>query len=377
MIINKVKNTEELKNKNISDRNYGIDLLRLFSMLMVVCLHVQGHGGILYAATGNNYKIAWFIEICAYCAVNCYAIISGYVNYNEKEKPFRYSKYLKFWVQVVFYSFGITLVAFLLKRYDISAKDLILSLFPVTSSSYWYVSAYTGLFFLIPWLNKMIRACTKKEAQIINTVIITVYSLYSTLASPLSDTFKLGGGYSVIWLIIMYILGACIKKCDLTSHFKSRYAFLILALSVLLTYTLKMLFLKTKFEDVLINYTSITIVLIAFSLVVLFSKIKTNNFSNKVISFFSPAAFGVYLIHEQYLVRAKLVGSFVAYAELPAWELPLKILLSAFAIFAVCLIIEKIRLLAFKYLGIDALISFLSKKIDSLFDILSNKLLSN
>ena len=57
-------------------RNYGIDLLRLVAMFMVVVLHVLGHGGILNAATGINYSISMLLRICAYCAVDCYAIIS-------------------------------------------------------------------------------------------------------------------------------------------------------------------------------------------------------------------------------------------------------------------------------------------------------------
>ena len=47
------------------ERNYGIDLLRIFAMFMVVVLHCLGQGGILNNATLNSvqYKFAWFMEI--------------------------------------------------------------------------------------------------------------------------------------------------------------------------------------------------------------------------------------------------------------------------------------------------------------------------
>ena len=69
--------------EKIIKRNYGIDALRLISMFMVVVLHVLGQGGVLKAAKNGQYIISWLLEIIAYCAVNCYAIISGYVGYSD------------------------------------------------------------------------------------------------------------------------------------------------------------------------------------------------------------------------------------------------------------------------------------------------------
>ena len=64
------------------ERNMGVELFRIVSMILVVMLHVLGHGGV-YARTellSDNYKVAWFMEAFAYCSVNCYALISGYAN---------------------------------------------------------------------------------------------------------------------------------------------------------------------------------------------------------------------------------------------------------------------------------------------------------
>lgn len=77
-------------------RNYGIDMLRLVAMFFVVICHVLGHGGVMKNATGYNYSVSSLLQIVAYCAVNCYAIISGYVGYKEEDN-YHYTKYLKFW----------------------------------------------------------------------------------------------------------------------------------------------------------------------------------------------------------------------------------------------------------------------------------------
>ena len=38
---------QEFRLSSMEERNYGIDLLRIVSMMMVVLLHVLGQGGIL------------------------------------------------------------------------------------------------------------------------------------------------------------------------------------------------------------------------------------------------------------------------------------------------------------------------------------------
>ena len=70
-------------------RNYGIDLLRMLSMFMIVNLHVLGQGGAMVRIVGDEagYYAAWFLETCAYCAVDCYGLISGYVGVNGSSGP--------------------------------------------------------------------------------------------------------------------------------------------------------------------------------------------------------------------------------------------------------------------------------------------------
>ena len=65
-----------IKDVFMNKRNYGIDLLRIVSILGVVFLHVLGHGGILAAVKNETqFATAWFLEILAYPAVNCFVLI--------------------------------------------------------------------------------------------------------------------------------------------------------------------------------------------------------------------------------------------------------------------------------------------------------------
>jgi surface polysaccharide O-acyltransferase-like enzyme len=130
-------------NNLMNQRNYGIDLLRIVSMFMVVILHVLGQGGVLTNIQHLTLKgeIFWGIEIACYCAVNCYALISGYVGINAKHK---YVNIISLSLQVLFYSVCITgaeIAIALFNRTEISFLTIVSHLLP-SITDYWYFSAY-------------------------------------------------------------------------------------------------------------------------------------------------------------------------------------------------------------------------------------------
>ena len=105
-------------------RNYGIDFLRILSMLFVLLLHILKQGGILSALDklSLGYNLAWFIEVCAYCAVNCYALISGFIGYGSKHK---YSNIINLYIQTAFYALLATGVFYVISPDEIGEKAFI------------------------------------------------------------------------------------------------------------------------------------------------------------------------------------------------------------------------------------------------------------
>lgn len=89
-----------------TERNIGIDLLKIVSMLMIVTLHMLGHGGVLddMPPMSRCYQVAWLIEIACYGAVNCYALASGFLTARCNIR-----KLMELWLQVMFYSLLITI----------------------------------------------------------------------------------------------------------------------------------------------------------------------------------------------------------------------------------------------------------------------------
>lgn len=350
-------------------RNYGIDLLRLVSMFFVVMLHVLAQGGVLENASGIQYAISWYMEITAYCAVNCYALISGYVCYREEETPYNYAGYLGFWIPVFIYSFGITVAFDIFCPQMVGSDVLLKSALPVSSARYWYVNAYTGLFFIIPWLNKLLRTITEQQLNRLVLMLFIVFSVFPTFSNIWTDIFRMYGGYSLAWLVILYVVGAWVKKNKIDQKKRMFWWLIIIFICIGVTWAEKMP--RGNRPSKLVSYMSFTMVIISLGMLVIFSRLKLSRWMISVVKIFSPAAFGVYLIHTQTLVwKYGLKDAFLWIAQSKAWLLPLEVLGCTLGIFVVCLITEVLRKIIFRKLGLDWLI----KKIEERCNVAVGKL---
>lgn len=352
-------------------RNYGIDMLRLIAMFFVVVLHCYGQGGILSTVVvdSQQYKIAWFIEIVAYCAVDIFALISGYVSYTEKEKRVNYSKYLNLWFQVVFYGLLINILFDIFNSSFVSIKNYIEVLFPVSFKLYWYFTAYTGLFIIMPLLNSAIRNCSEQLLKKLFIIIIVVFSIYDVLF----DVFVLQGGYSFLWIAILYILGAIIKKCNIGYKLKNWHIIFGITILLLITYIYKIygisFFEITK--GTFVSYISPTILGISILYIIGFSKIRFNKTIKNVIRFAAPSAFAVYILNNNMLVWQYIMyGLFINIAnssliKLVIYPLGFSVLFTIVSIF-----IDKIRVVIFKLLHVNefsiCIVKFISKVLDKI-----------
>lgn len=141
-----------------TSRNYGIDLLRIVSILGVVFLHVLGHGGIIATAqTPARLSMTWFFEILAFPAVNCFVLISGYVGFkNDKYWP-KLKNIISLLFTVIFYAVSICLIFKALHPSMIGKSDLFTAIMPMTQRRYWFFTTYFGLFLLSPALNAFVN----------------------------------------------------------------------------------------------------------------------------------------------------------------------------------------------------------------------------
>lgn len=297
-------------------RNYGIDLLRMAAMFFVAALHIIGIGGVITGSEllSGQFLTAQFLRIAMLCAVNCYALISGFVGWDKRPKL---SGLAMLWLKAVVYSLVITACFS-----PAEERTWLNALLPVTTGQYWYLTAYFGLFVLMPLLNSAVRNMPKRELSVTLFGILLLFCILPI--SPLTDAFYLHDGYSALWLAVVYLLGGYLGKYGILSRLSAKKWGLVYLGAVVFAWAPRMLVLKIRpflwynvYGNILIEYTSPTILLAAVSLLAIFSRLRLPGWAEKAVSVLSPHAFGVYLFHAHPLMFRLLEGRFACLGTSP------------------------------------------------------------
>lgn len=341
-----------------SARNYGIDLLRVLSIFLVVILHILGHGGVLATtASYGHFSAAWFLEILAYPAVNCFVLISGFVGYRGERTTPKLQNLLSIFFTVLFYSVGMCLLVRLLHPAAVTLQDIKEAFLPLIKGQYWFYSSYLGVFLLSPILNLFVYSASAKQLYIAALVVA-----FFSFCSLETEVFTLNYGYSVIWFAFLYLTGAILKKQNIPEKVSGMFGFLTVLGAFLLTWLPQVLFSLTEqpflraHAGYFISYTSPTVLAMAIGWLCLFSKLPCRGAWATVIGFFSTSAFSVYLIHDNRHIRGQFMLDTFQFAN--EHSVPLLVLIvlgSAVAVVLGCTLIDKVRILLFRAVKIDAL----------------------
>ena len=346
-------------------RNTGINLFKLFSMFMIALLHVLGMGGIIGAAEGtSSYYPVYLMQNAAFCAVNCYALVSGYLMLGKEIKP---SRITELWFEVFFYSVSISAIMMIVYRDLFSARNIVYAVTPIISNQYWYMTSYFMMYLFVPMMNKFADAANKKvfTATIVVILVLTTGSLMIK-----QDGFRLNDGYSPIWLMIMYLVGAYMKKFNVGAKMKKWLALLLYVISSLCSFILcvfskKLLKIMLGNDISYLSYTSPFVVLSAIFLFIFFSKLKFGKKTEKLINYITPAALGVYLIHTHPLVFNKLMKDIaMPLVNHGTAAMIFGSVAMALAVFIICIVIDLLRIQLFRLIRINAL----CKKLDEVFN---------
>lgn len=351
------------------ERNYGIELLRIIAMFMIVVYHVLGQGGVIGSMAFHtpHYHVASFLYVVCSCAVNVYALISGFVLCDKK---FHISRLFNLYLTVAFYTVLIFLVLIILGYDVVSPKNVLQALLPLSSHHYWYLSSYFGLLILMPFLNRALVIVEKRELILVASVGFVFFSVIPTLLRK--DPFLTNAGISTIWLCILYLVGGYIRKYDVLSKIKSSFFLILFLIMVLITYlskiiivsTIESFFHRSASGDIFISYTSPMIIVMSIAL---FCFIASKSFAKstiKIIKMLSPMTLSVYVIHENLLVRKYFVNGFASFfLDNSVYVFTLLVLGAAVFIYFSCSVIDYLRIGLFRLLGVRKILNFIDARI--------------
>ncbi len=338
-------------------RILGLDLLRILSMVMIIGLHMLGQGGILSSAaegSGSRYA-AVGMQCLFYCAVDCYGLLSGYVSGVRRHHG---AKLLLLWLEVVLYS--LLFAVFFRWRYPqyVGRDAFVNAVLPVLTRQYWYFTGYFGLALVMPLLEGGLAKLESRRAVRGFFLMLLFLCLLPTLLH--SDAFHLRGGYSMLWLLLLYLMGAALRR---GSRFQ-RVGAVPLLLTAAVCYGLTLLSVLRPMNlpytsgITLLNYTSPTVALFSACLLLLFSRLRgRGGRGEKLITGLGRCSFGVYILHTNPLLwyLAFRHNCLKSWAGLPAQLLVPAVLGAAVGAYLVCAGVDGLRLLVFRLLRLQEL----------------------
>lgn len=345
---------------NYNERNYGVDLARLFFMFLICLQHTVYQGGVLDNTFLDDKSIYNVLYAITMIGVDGFALISGYVAQNKSQ---RYEKIVSMWFQVFFYSLGlplgINILRLIIGTEAFNINEIVKGLFPVLNHTYWYYDAYLILFFFMPLINKALMDLDDKKSRKTLFVLFILMILMWKNNEAGSHNF-LSTGRSAFWLIILYSVGILIKRANLFNNVKTWVLIALFSLSIVFSY------FYVKGDSQLISNIDPTIWLASIFIIVIFSRIKPNK---KIISFLSPLSFGVYLFHENYYYKYYFLSErYLEATNLLTIGGFMSIIVFAALTFVLGLFVDFVRKTLFNVLNIDKLSKNIVIKINAVLD---------
>lgn len=353
----------------VKERDYGLDIVRIISMLGIVILHINGAGGVLGSCQNvqAKYLASNWVEICAYTSVDLFGLLSGYLGLYKKRKSCYRTLELIF--IVAFYCVVITaLFLIFLPDKIVGIKAVASGLVPQLKGRYWYITCYIPVAIFQPYINKMILSLNEKEHLRLSVLIIALFGFIQSFV--IVDLFTFKSGYSFVWLLCLYIIGAYIRRVDLFSKAKKlkvkTMAIFLAGSAVLLLGNLLIKVVMHRTMQYFVSYISPITLLMSICLLLFFRGMQINHFK-KTLSFLSMVTFDVYLIHCHILIYDNYItDGFKWITSYSVLLIPVLIVLSALAIFFVTSIIGGMRSFLFRAVKLDKMLIKISAKADNL-----------
>lgn len=268
-------------------RKSSIELLRILAMLGIVAHHFVYYGlNIDITDFSFNSWVIHLLYMGGKLGVDILMLISGYFYENtEKIKPL---KIIKTFCHITFYSVLFYLIFGFINGFTLSG--FVESILAVPYNKYWFGTAFFILLLLQPYISKMINNITVKEHRNLCFIMCVVWVIIPLIGDKIYYN-------DLIYVIGFFIFGAYLKRKGVIENISWMVSGL---LSLILPILIVGLAFIMKDETYFFGYRPL-IILLAVLLFATFKNIplKDNKFINNV----SKTNLGVYLIHDNWLIR--------------------------------------------------------------------------
>lgn len=349
-------------------RQANFEVLRVVAMGMIVAMHFMHKGGIIEPLTTNTTAVnltAWLIELLCIVAANCYMLIAGYF---LVDATWKLKKLVMLVSQVLFYSLLIPIVCLCIGVGDVASWSIyewLTVVLPLQMDHYWYATAYILVFLLSPVLAAGVKALSKKQLEVTILTLLTYFCFFKTICPFVLATDKYG--YDYPWFICVFLIAAYVRlygkyglqigKISVLQTSKKAVAPYLCAVLFMFVFSLILGVINAKtanldhYLNMVHSYNSIFTVIASVSFFYIFLHWQPKETALlRWICRIAPYTFGVYLIHENIVIRTLWPTWFGVEYVRGSWLFLPYMLLVIVCVFAVCMVFDHLRKLAFDFI---------------------------
>lgn len=334
-------------------RNKNIELLRIFSIFLIIFLHMYRHasgGGVFDSGFSLNHIFLIIIGSWGVVGVFLFIIISAYFLIDSQEVKINKLLYIAFCTTL--YSLLTLFIASVYLGQEISIKETIKAILSPVLGNYWYITGYIVLYTLHPILNIVIKKLTTIE---LSCVVVAGFALcfmykYIYASAPIEnlDLF-----FSIYFGIGLF------KRVQSKIDYRKVYIFGYCSAVIVIFFGILHMFFYSRISIVKYIYLqsickfSPLMLIIAFALFCFC--INRLPLKSKIITLLSKGVLAVYLIHESDYISSILWDDIFKIEELYSKPyFAISFLGIAVIIFFICVMVDVV---------IRPIYSFLANKI--------------
>lgn len=359
------------KTDSKTNRQSDIEVLRMLAMYLIVLGHYL-YNYVKTSAALSTFDMAHPIQIFSYTlnegmiiftstGVDLFVLITGF--FLVSRPVFRIKGMFSVSFTTIFYAVGVFVLFCLTGHYGFTFKELLLNLSPIPIHQYWFVAKYVGLMLVAPFLSLLVYHLSKKGYRLLLFVLFILFFEW-----PFGEIF--GGGMSLNWFCFLFLTGGYLSRHGIPSWLSSHTGWSIVAVAAavfaLHTASNLLAWLKTGAPFILKYDSNHSFTF--FLALLIFVLFVTNPLQGHImngLARLAPYTFGVYLLHEHYLLK-NVLWHHIACTFLPSLPLFLHGILLSLIIFCSALFIDCLRAFLFRIIHIPILIETISRRIDTL-----------
>ena len=341
------------------ERESGIELLKIFAILMVVISHVSltyvTRTGFnvagkamtfknfidLFTATNNtqNIFVLLFLHLGA-LANNIFFICTAWFLVDRKKM--KLDKVFKMMADVWMINVIFLILGFACHTH-ISHENIIQSLLPTMFANNWYITCYLIVYLIHPYLNRIIHSLQRSEFFVMCLVATIMYLVICTLNPTLYFTSQFIT-FIVIYFDVAYVKYYMKHLADDVGYNRKVFWFSLFLMILIILGTnylgLKIHFFKYKVRLFDVNQNFLIIV----SAIALFNLFRLHHFVNRGINKLAGLSMLIYIIHDDLIFKTYYRPTLLSRFMIKGSHLPIavNILLFACLLFITCMFVSMI-----------------------------------